>query len=44
MNKFDIIVIGGGHAGTEAAFACARYGKRTCLITQSKKRYRKNVL
>ena len=37
MNKFDIIVIGGGHAGTEAAFACARYGKRTCLITQSKK-------
>ena len=33
MNKFDIIVIGGGHAGTEAAFACARYGKRTCLIT-----------
>ena len=37
MNKFDIIVIGGGHAGTEAAFACARYGKSTCLITQSKK-------
>ena len=36
MNKFDIIVIGGGHAGTEAAFACARYGKKTCLITQSK--------
>jgi len=35
MNKFDIIVIGGGHAGTEAAFACARYGKKTCLITQS---------
>ena len=37
MNKFDIIVIGGGHAGTEAAFACARYGKKVCLITQSKK-------
>ena len=37
MNKFDIIVIGGGHAGTEAAFACTRYGKKVCLITQSKK-------
>ena len=37
MNKFDIIVIGGGHAGTEAAFACARYGKKVCLVTQSKK-------
>ena len=37
MNNFEIIVIGGGHAGAEAAFACARYGKQTCLITQSKK-------
>ena len=37
MNKFEIIVIGGGHAGAEAAFACARYVKQTCLITQSKK-------
>ena len=37
MNNFEVIVIGGGHAGTEAAYACARYGKQTCLVTQSKK-------
>ena len=35
MNNFEIIVIGGGHAGVEAAFVSARYGKKTCLITQS---------
>ena len=34
--NFEVIVIGGGHAGTEAAFASSRYGKETCLITQSK--------
>src|SRR5204863_5233947 len=33
--KFDIIVIGGGHAGTEAALAAARYGRRTLLLTHS---------
>ncbi len=32
---FDIIVIGGGHAGTEAALAAARMGRRTLLLTQS---------
>jgi len=32
--KFDIIVIGGGHAGTEAALAAARMNARTLLITQ----------
>jgi len=31
--NFDIIVIGGGHAGCEAALAAARMGKRTALVT-----------
>ena len=33
MRKFDVIVIGGGHAGTEAAAAAARVGAKTALIT-----------
>lgn len=33
MNDFDIIVIGGGHAGIEAALATARLKKKTCLLT-----------
>ena len=35
MNTFDVIVIGGGHAGTEACLASARCGSNTLLITQS---------
>ena len=35
-NDFDCIVIGGGHAGVEAAHAAAKIGAKTCLITISK--------
>ena len=35
MDKFDVIIIGGGHAGVEAAFACARMNKKSCLITNN---------
>ena len=34
-NLFDVIVIGGGHAGTEAALAAARAGAQVLLLTQN---------
>ena len=35
QNNYDVIVIGGGHAGTEAAAAAARLGVKTLLLTQN---------
>src|SRR3990167_7434220 len=34
-NKFDVVVVGGGHAGTEAALAAARMGRNTLLLTHN---------
>lgn len=38
MNKFDVIIVGGGHAGIEAAYAAARLGSKTALITLTEKK------
>jgi tRNA uridine 5-carboxymethylaminomethyl modification enzyme len=36
MGSYDVIVIGGGHAGCEAAAAAARHGARTLLLTHNR--------
>src|SRR6201996_1119974 len=33
QHKFDVVIVGAGHAGCEAARACARMGLRTAMIT-----------
>jgi tRNA uridine 5-carboxymethylaminomethyl modification enzyme len=35
QNSYDVIVVGAGHAGCEAALACARMGLRTAMITMN---------
>ncbi|MHA7841319.1 MAG: tRNA uridine-5-carboxymethylaminomethyl(34) synthesis enzyme MnmG [Gammaproteobacteria bacterium] len=35
LQRYDVIVVGGGHAGTEAALAAARIGCKTLLLTQN---------
>lgn len=42
--KYDVIVIGAGHAGCEAAAAAANMGSKTCLITHGYEQNRANEL
>jgi tRNA uridine 5-carboxymethylaminomethyl modification enzyme len=42
-HEFDVIVVGGGHAGTEACCAAARMGCRTLLITHKRETVGKSM-
>ena len=44
MNKFDVIVVGGGHAGVEAAHAVERMNLNCALITMRQKNHWPNVM
>ena len=35
QDRYDVVVIGAGHAGCEAARACARVGLRTAMVTMN---------